>query len=182
MRRAAEAVETEKLEQIGLLLLHYVRLMLGVAKVAGAVELVGLEKVESGVPNSDYLMRQAAEFEQQANFGVEFGVRCHEQLLRQAVEGVALEKLYLGAQSWEQTTPWAAGYQEVGQVSRSFAYGPYFQIFQDLGERRVLSTKLERKALTFHAKYPFCFQILKYDKISERERKDPASGNIRPGG
>ncbi len=64
MRRAAEAVETEKLEQIGLLLLHYVRLMLGVAKVAGAVELVGLEKVESGVPNSDYLMRQAAEFEQ----------------------------------------------------------------------------------------------------------------------
>jgi len=46
----------------------------------------------------------------------------------------------------------------------------------------VLSTKLERKVLTFHAKYTFCFQILKYDKISERERKDPASGNIRPGG
>lgn len=126
VRRAAEDIETEKMEEIGLLLLHYVRLMLGVAKVAGAVEFVGLENIESGVPNSNYLMRQAAEFRQQAHCGVEFGVHCHEQLLRQAVEGVALEKLYLVGQSWEQTTPWPAGHQEVGQVSRSFAYGPYF--------------------------------------------------------
>lgn len=101
-----------------------------IPRAVEAVEPLEPEKVGFGVPNYEQV-RRAAEIEQQAKVEVEYEVPCHEPVLRWTVEVVELEKLCLGVPSWEQTTPRVAERQEVGQVSRSFVYGPYFKVLMD---------------------------------------------------